>query len=79
MESDPKVRAAMLLARQVALREKMLEEGKHTFNAERKIRSKDQHIEEWIKPTLKAIKRQKRKAEKKPVASVTHIKLVTTK
>lgn len=79
MEDDPKVRAATLLAKQTALREKMVEEGKHAFNAERRIRSKDEHIGDWIKPTLKAIKRKNRKADKKPVAIITPIKLVVTK
>lgn len=71
MESDPIKRAEALEAKQKACRDKMIAEGKHVFNPDKKVRSQDHHIADWVKPTIKAIRRQ---AKKRQVATVTPIK-----
>lgn len=56
----PEERTKDLLAKQLALQEKMKKEGKHIYQ-KKTIASSSHHIEEWLKPALKAIKRRNKK------------------
>lgn len=63
-------REAELALRQKECREKMVAEGRHVYNPNRKFRGKDEPISDWIVKALKSIrKRQKKQAQ--VVTSIT--------